>query len=297
MELLQLKYFLEVARLEHMTEAAQNLHVTQSSLSKTIGRLEEDLGVPLFDRVGRKLRLNEFGSRFYLRAERALFELEQGKQEISDLSSAEHGRLELAVTTASTLPQILREFRNKRPDIQFHVQMLTTQEMVTLLHRGEVDFCLSSPPIRGEDIECQIMFIDPILVAVPKGHRLADRNSISLTELRDESFVGVKRGYGTRDLVDSICKSAGFIPTYVYEGDEPARLSSLVEAGIGIAFIPSTARYSGEHIKYLKVENHELVREIALLWHRSRYISQAALEFREVVVEYFGSISKQTLID
>ncbi|MCM3257846.1 LysR family transcriptional regulator [Paenibacillus lautus] len=295
MELLQLKYFLEVARLEHMTEAARSLHVTQSSLSKTIGRLEEDLGVPLFDRVRRKLRLNEFGSRFYRRAERALFELEQGKQEISDVSSQEHGTLELAVTTASTLPQILREFRNKRPDIQLHVQMLTTQEMVTLLHRGEVDFCLSSPPIKGEDIECQIMFIDPILVAVPTGHRLANRNSISLTELRDECFVGVKRGYGTRDLVDSICKSVGFVPTYVYEGDEPARLSSLVEAGIGIAFIPSTARYSGEHIKYLKVENHDLVREIALLWHRNRYISRAALEFREVVVEYFGTISKHTL--
>lgn len=108
-------------------------------------------------------------------------------------------------------------------------------------------------------------------------------------------FCWCKRGYGTRDLVDSICKSVGFIPTYVYEGDEPARLSSLVEAGIGIAFIPSTARYSREHIKYLKVENHELVREIALLWHRSRYISQAALEFREVVVEYFETLSKQTL--
>ncbi len=151
-ELLQLKYFLEVARVEHMTEAARSLHVTQSSLSKTIGRLEEDLGVPLFDRIGRKLRLNEFGSRFYRRAERALFELEQGKHEISDLSSPEHDTLELAVTTASTLPQILREFRNKRPDIQFHVQMLTTQEMVTLLHRGEVDFCLSSPPIRGKTL-------------------------------------------------------------------------------------------------------------------------------------------------
>ncbi|BBH20195.1 LysR family transcriptional regulator [Paenibacillus baekrokdamisoli] len=295
MELLQLQYFLAVARLEHVTEAAQSLHVSQSSLSKTIQRLEEDLGVPLFDRKGRKLRLNEFGSRFLRRAERALFELEQGKQEISDLSSPEHGTLELAVTTASTLPNILREFRKKRPDIQFHVQMLTMKEMVTLLHRGEVDYCLSSPPLQGDDIECQIVFIDPILVAVPKGHRLADRSSVSLTELRDEWFVGVKRGYGTRDLVDSICKSAGFAPKYVYEGDEPARLSSLVEAEIGIAFIPSTARFSREHIKYLQVENHELVREIALLWHRSRYISQAALEFREVVVEYFGSISKQTI--
>ncbi|WP_239618396.1 LysR family transcriptional regulator [Cohnella mopanensis] len=297
MELLQLQYFLAVARLEHVTEAARSLHVTQSSLSKTIQRLEDDLGVPLFDRKGRKLRLNEFGSRFLRRAERALFELEQGKQEISDLSSPENGTLELAVTTASTLPNILREFRKKRPDIHFHVQMLSMKEMVTLLHRGEVDYCLSSPPLQGDDIECQIVFIDPILVAVPKGHRLADRSSVSLAELRDEWFVGVKRGYGARDLVDSICKSAGFAPRYVYEGDEPARLSSLVEAEIGIAFIPSTAKFSREHIKYLQVENHELVREIALLWHKGRYISQAALEFREVVVQYFGSITKKTGLD
>ncbi|WP_409177884.1 LysR family transcriptional regulator [Brevibacillus fortis] len=292
MELLQLQYFLTVARMEHVTEAARSLHVTQSSLSKTIQRLEEDLGVPLFDRKGRKLRLNEFGSKFLCRAERALFELEQGKLELRDLSNPEHGTLELAVTTASTLPNILREFRKKRPDIQFHVQMLTTQEMITLLHRGEVDFCLSSPPIQEDDIECQIVYIDPILVAVPRGHRLADRNIISLTELKDESFVGVKKGYGTRDFVDSICKSAGFAPTYVYEGDEPARLIQLVEAEIGIAFIPSTARDSRELIKYLQVENHELVREIALLWHKSRYISRAAQEFRDVVVDYFGEVCK-----
>lgn len=133
------------------------------------------------------------------------------------MSNPEHGTLELAVTTASTLPNILREFRKKRPDIQFHVQMLTMKEMGTLLHRGEVDYCLSSPPLQGDDIECEIVFVDPILVAVPKGHRLADRSSISLAELRDEWFVGVKRGYGTRDLVDSICKSAGFAPKYVYE--------------------------------------------------------------------------------
>jgi LysR family transcriptional activator of glutamate synthase operon len=295
MELLQLQYFLTVARLEHVTEAARSLHVSQSSLSKTIQRLEEDLGVPLFDRIGRKLRLNEFGSRFLRRAEKALFELEQGKQEISDFSRPEHGTLELAVTTASTLPNILREFRKKRPYIQFHVQMLTTQEMVALLHRGEVDFCLSSPPIQGDDIECQIVYIDPILVAVPKGHRLAERSSVSLSDLKDEWFVGVKRGYGTRDLVDSICQSAGFTPKYVYEGDEPARLSTLVEAEIGIAFIPSTARFSREQIKYLQIENHELVREIALLWNRSRYISRAALEFREVVEAYFGALSKETI--
>lgn len=93
-------------------------------------------------------------------------------------------------------------------------------------------------------------------------------------------------------MVDSICKSVGFVPTYVYEGDEPARLIQLVEAEIGIAFIPSTARDSREQITYLRVENDELVREIALLWHKSRYISRAAQEFREVVVDYFGDVCK-----
>lgn len=79
----------------------------------------------------------------------------------------------------------------------------------------------------------------------------------------------------------------GFEPNYVYEGDEPARLVTLVETGIGIAFIPSTARYAREHITYLPVDHHELVREIAIIWHRDRYLSRAAKEFREVVLEYF----------
>ncbi|WP_340390610.1 LysR family transcriptional regulator [Paenibacillus sp. FSL E2-0151] len=290
MELLQLKYFLTVARCEHVTEAAGKLHVTQSSLSKTIQRLEDDLGVPLFDRIGRKLRLNDFGRTFLQRTEKALFELEQGKREIADLSNPDQGTLQLAVTTASTLPGILREFRKNKPDIQFHVQMVSLENMSRLLHRGEVDFCLSSPPIQGDDIECQILYDDPIVVAIPMGHRYAYRSSIKLSELKDEWFVGVKQGYGVRDMVDSVCQSAGFLPKYVYEGDEPARLTALVEAEIGLAFIPSTARNPHERIRYLQVEEHQLVREIALLSHKNRYISKAALEFRSVVMDYFSAM-------
>ncbi|SDC61320.1 DNA-binding transcriptional regulator, LysR family [Paenibacillus sp. CF095] len=292
MELLQLKYFLTVARCEHVTEAAGKLHVTQSSLSKTIQRLEDDLGVPLFDRIGRKLRLNDFGRTFLQRTEKALFELEQGKREIADLSNPDQGTLQLAVTTASTLPGILREFRKNKPDIQFHVQMVSLENMSRLLHRGEVDFCLSSPPIQGDDIECQLLYDDPIVVAVPMGHRYADRTSIQLTELKDEWFVGVKQGYGVRDMVDSVCQSVGFVPKYVYEGDEPARLTALVEAEIGLAFIPSTARNPHERIRYLQVEEHQLVREIALLSHKNRYISKAALEFRSVVMDYFNAMPR-----
>lgn len=125
---------------------------------------------------------------------------------------------------------------------------------------------------RSDDIECQVVYVDPILIAVPKGHGLANRKSISLIELREEWFVGVKRGYGARDLVDALCERVGFVPQYVYEGDEPARLSSLVEAGIGIGFIPSSARNAKEDISYIPVEDLELAREIALLSHKNRYL-------------------------
>ncbi|WP_440119429.1 LysR family transcriptional regulator [Paenibacillus sp. QZ-Y1] len=293
MELLQLRYFLTVARCEHVTEAAGMLHVTQSSLSKTIQRLEDDLGAPLFDRMGRKLRLNEFGRSFLHRTEKALFELEQGKQEIADLSNPEQGTLQLAVTTASTLPGILREFHKRKPNIQFHVQMVTLDEMAILLHRGEVDFCLSSPPIQGAEINCQILFADPVVVAVPLSHPYSNRSSITLAELKDEWFVGVKKGYGVRDQVDSLCQTVGFVPKYVYEGNEPARLTALVEAEIGLAFIPSTAKNPIERIKYLPIEDHSLVREIALMSHKSRYISKAALEFHSVVIDYFSAMSKE----
>lgn len=236
------------------------------------------------------MRLNDFGRTFLQRTEKALFELEQGKREIADLSNPDQGTLQLAVTTASTLPGILGEFRKNKPDIQFHVQMVSLENMSRLLHRGEVDFCLSSPPIEGDDIECQILYDDPIVVAVPMGHQYADRSGIQLTELKDERFVGVKQGYGVRDMVDSVCQSAGFLPKYVYEGDEPARLTALVEAEIGLAFIPSTARNPHERIRYLQVEEHQLVREIALLSHKNRYISKAALEFRGVVMDYFSAM-------
>lgn len=288
MELLQLQYFIAVARLEHMTEAARSLHVTQSSLSKTIQRLEESLGAPLFDRTGRQLRLNDYGSRFLPRAERALFELEQGQQELADLSDLKAGKLRLAVTTASTLPGILSAFRKKRPFVQFHVQMVGLADMVAMLHRGEVDFGISSPPVEEEDIHCRIVCVDPVVLAVPKGHRLADRVSVSLDELKDEWFVSVKKGYGIRDSVDAVClRTAGFAPQYVYEGDEPARLSALVEADIGLAFMPSTAMNPQASLRYVRIADAELTREIALLWHKRRYLSQAALEFRDVVLAYF----------
>ncbi|MFC5403217.1 LysR family transcriptional regulator [Cohnella soli] len=295
MELLQLEYFRTVARLEHMTEAAELLHVTQSSLSKTIQRLEEDLGVSLFDRSrsGRRLRLNEIGRSFLRRVERALFELEEGKREIVDLTSADNGTLALAVNTAYMLPDILHQFRVKRPQVQFHVQQLVTHEMEIQIKKGEVDFCLSSPPILGSELECDIVLQEQIYVIVPTTHRFVNRERVRLSELKEERFVSLKKGYGIRDLMDSYCEQAGFVPENAYEGDEPATLSPLVQAGLGISFIPRSALQFRplENVVFLQIEDPICIREVGLSRHQSRYLTSAAKEFRQVIMEHFQRIA------
>lgn len=288
MELLQLHYFIEVARTEHMTEAAHKLHVTQSSLSKTIRRLEEDVGMPLFDRNNRRLKLNEFGLLFLRRAEKALFELEQGKREVRDLADREPDTLKLVVTAASTLPSLLGEFRKRMPEIQFHVERLTVRETEERLRRGEADFGLSSPLACGDGIGCEVVHIDPIVAAIPSEHPFAGNPILSLAEFREEWLIGVKKGYGTRNLIDNAALRHGFSPHYVYEGDEPSRLISLVEAGIGIAFIPATAKEERSGVRYIALKEKELSREIALSWNTDRYISRAAKVFREVVRSHFS---------
>ncbi|MHB1629189.1 MAG: LysR family transcriptional regulator [Bacilli bacterium] len=285
MELLQLDYFKEVARLEHVTDAARSLHVTQSSLSRTIARLEQDLGVPLFDRVGRKVRLNNYGRVFLERVDKALFELEQGRRAVADLAGADYGAVSLGVNTALMLPDVLRKFRRQRPHVQFHVQQLPPDAMHARLEQGALDFCLSAPPITGRDIVCEPVLTEAIYVIVPPSHRLAERRSIGLAELQDEAFVGLKKGYGMRDLMDHYCQLAGFVPRHTFEGDEPTTLRALVRGELGVAFVPDTSRNhgTGEDGVYLRIEP-ECKRITGLSWRKDRYLSVAAQEFRQTVM-------------
>ncbi len=286
MELLQLKYFQALAQSEHMTETADRLHVTQSSLSKTIQRLEQDVGAPLFDRIGRGLRLNDLGRTFLARAQRALVELDEGRREIAGLISPDTGTVSLAVTTASALPGLLQRFKRERPAATFHVRMVNDDELRGVLEQGTTDFCFTSEPLELAEVEREVLLVDPVVLAVPRGHRLAERDTVALLDLRDEEFIGLRAGFRKREDIDAVCRLQGFTPRYVYEGDEPARINSLVEAGLGVAFVPGTSRVSGDAVRYLGLVP-EVTKELTLLWNRGRYHSPAALQFREVVRTHF----------
>jgi DNA-binding transcriptional LysR family regulator len=295
MDLLQLHYFQTVARFEHVTRAAEALRVAQPALSKAIVRLEAELGAPLFDRRGRRVALNACGRAFLRHIERVFMELEDGRRELADLAGLARGTVTVAATTLLLLPDLLVAFRARHPGVNFRLSQASTTEMQTGLASGEIDLCLASAPIEGPAIRSVALFTEDILLAVPPRHRLAGRGRIPLGEAAAEPFISAKRGYWLRDLTDDACRQAGFIPDTICEGDEPGAIRRLVAAGLGVAFLPTSARRAGAgpEVAWLHITEPVCQRTVSLVWREDRYLSAAARRFRQAAVEYFASLPER----
>lgn len=292
MELLQLQYFRTVARLEHMTKAAQELRIAQPALSKTIARLEEDLGVPLFDRQGRQIRLNAYGKAFLKKAETALSALEEGRREVADLAGLERGSIYLATTTLNRLSEPLGAFLAKYPDINIRISQASLEEMEQLLECGEVDFCFTAMPIDRQGVRELPMLHEDVFLAVPPGHRFANRSSVSLTEVADDPFVGYKEGFPFRKMNDEFCRAAGIRPNVVCEVDGPEAIGNLVRAGLGVAFVGACKSDVETPLIKLRIEHPVCQRTYRLVWSEERYLSKASLAFRDFLARHFAELEQ-----
>lgn len=291
MELLQLKYFQVVARLENVTRAAEELHIAQPSLSTTIARLEKSVGVPLFERQGRRIRLNQFGNIFLRRVERSFNELEEGRREVVDLAGLERGSVAVGATTSRLSPNFFKEYLTQHPHIKFRLLQITRfLEIQERLVNGEIDLCISSLPIDQPEIHCEPLITEEILLAVPPEHRLAGCKSIQLKEIANEPFIIPTTECEFREITNGFCKQAGFTPNIAFESTTHELICGLVKSGFGNAFIP--ANWWEENSTDLPVQLHieypTCQRTIWLSWVKERYLSAATLNFSKFVVEYFS---------
>jgi DNA-binding transcriptional LysR family regulator len=295
MDLQQLKYFQTIARLENMSRAAEELYVAQPSLSRAIARLEEELGAPLFDRLGRQIHLNQLGRVFLHRVEQAFAELEAGKREVADMAGLEQGLVGLAVlytVGAQLLPEILGAFRKDHPSIRFHLFQNGAHAMINQLRKGEIDLCISSPKPEQSDIGWAPLRTEEIFLAVSPHHRLAGRDSIYLSEVAHDPFISLKREYGLREMTDHFCQQAGFEPRITFEGDEIVMVRGLVAAELGVAFIPALALRNASEptVSCLHISDFPCQRTIGLAWLQERYLTASVQLFRQFVIEYFANL-------
>lgn len=241
MELYQLQCFQTAAKTQHMTQAAELLHITQPALSKNISRLEEDLGVRLFDREGKTIRLNECGLVVQRYAEQLLNGIGDMRAELAEMAAGEAGRIRIGSCFPSQEPNwllgLIRAFALERPDVSFSLMQYSSRSLATALENRVIDIAISSVPIRSPVITWEELFVENMGIILSANHPLAAKEVISMADLQAERFYCNNANSDVLDLTHYFCAQAGFVPNIHFEGEFPSFIGEAVSRGHGISVI------------------------------------------------------------
>lgn len=242
LELRQIKYFIEVAKREHVTDAANALHVAQSAVSRQIFNLEAELGVDLFIREGRSIKLTTVGRAFLERMEQAMNVIDDARQIVEEYTDPERGTIHIGFPSSLAtymLPTAISAFRNEYPHVKFSLNQGSYHYLKEAVVRGDVNIALMAPvPTNISKTKGTILFTEDLVALLPKRHPLAKEKSLTLNDLRNDSFILFPEGFILREMVDKACLQFGFKPRMAFEGEDIDGIKGLVSAGLGVTLVP-----------------------------------------------------------
>lgn len=273
MELHQLRYVCAVADTGSFSRAAERCQVAQPSLSQQILKLEEDLGAKLFDRLGRSIRLTEAGRAFLPHARSALQHLEEARSSVTAQHLDVRGSVTVGVipTIAPYLmPGYTAGFAAEFPEARLRIIEETTPVLVKGLRDLSMDLAILALPLRHKDLELVPLRTEPVFAVLPKDHPRAKAESLSLKDLRGESFVMLRDDHCFRDLSIAACSSARITPNIAFESGQFSSVLAMVGAGVGISMVPEMAVDRGADCCYVRLTDATARRTIVLATLRGR---------------------------
>ncbi len=289
MEIHQLRYFLAVARFQSFTRAAEHEHVAQPSLSQQIRKLERELGAPLFDRMGRRIRLTALGERFLEHARRVLTDLDGARREVDEMLGLGRGRVAVgAIPTIAPflLPQALARCARDFPGISVSVREDLTHSLLAQLADGEIDLALLSLPVKRPEFREEPLVADRMLLAVSPRHPLwRKRQPVTLRDLSREPFLLLKDGHCFREDVLRLCQLSRLNPQVVFEGGQFDTLVAMVAAGAGVTLLPEMSRWHYRHagVRLLEFREPQPARTIGVVKAKEKFQTEAARVFLSVL--------------
>ncbi len=284
MEMEQLRHFLKVAELENFTRAAEQVKLTQSSLSRSIARLEEELGQPLFDRQSRKVVLNDAGRLLLNSARNILKMTEDAKAEICDDGQSGKVRVAAIPTIAPYfLPECLKLFRQKFPQAQVIVHEDTTENLLKRIADGEVDIAITALPIVARYVEVVPLFEEELLLVTSIDHPLARKKAVRAADIEELPFVLLGEAHCLSDNVISFCRQKSFHPVSVERTCQLSMIQELVTLGHGVSLVPAMAcvRDTSKSRVYRSLTGQKPTRTIAMVSNPYRFHSQLVRRFME----------------
>lgn len=298
MELRQIAYFIEVAKREHMTEAANNLHVAQSAVSRQIVKLEEELGVSLFIREGRTVRLTPIGHIFVEHMEQVMNGLNGAVQVIKEYTDPEKGTIHIGYPSSLgtyILPEAIAAFKMEYPHVKFQLRQYTYYNLKTAVTKGTINMALLGPvPMNEKKLNGNILFTEKIVALLPVNHSLAKESQVKLSQLAKESLVLFPKGYVLREMIEGFCNNVGFHPDVSFEGEDIDTIKGLVSAGLGISLIPEITLI--DHVPKgtvrIPVLEANVNRSVGVIVAKERELLPTETLFFHFLDDFFGRLEK-----
>lgn len=288
MEIRQLNYFIKAAELLHFTEAAAASFVTQSTLSQQIKHLEEELGMLLFDRIGKQVRLTEAGHVFLTHARKIVLEVKKSKQSIFELANMINGELKIGVTYSfsSLLLPALTPFSEKYPGITLHVESGTAEELENKLKMADLDIILAFHEQTEDDgFEMQPLFSSRVMMVVSKKSPMAKLGKITMKEIGKTKLILQSNGFSSREMLNEIFKKNNISPNIQIEINDVHSLLSMVESGNWATIINEKAITKWDSLVGIPISGKEIYRQASILWQQGVYRKKSAVLFMEELLK------------
>jgi DNA-binding transcriptional LysR family regulator len=289
MELKNLRAFVEVVRQNGFTAAGKVLCATQSTVSKAVRQIEDEIGAPLLDRLAPKPRLTAVGEAVYARALRLLAEREDLLTEIAELRGLKRGVLRLGLPPVGSgilFAPLFTKFRKLYPGIDIRLAEHGSARLEEILRLGEIDFAASLLPV-DEDFEWHEIRRDPLMTLVAADNPLAARECVRIDDLRDIPLILFESGFAQNRVIINACHRAGFEPVVAARSSQIDFIVELAAAGLGAAFLPRLLDRSRTRVGVvsLVLDEPDVDWRLALVWRRGAYLSDAARAWQALVME------------
>src|SRR5690625_5182124 len=241
MELRQLEYFMEVCKELHFTRAAENLNIAQPTLSQQIKSLEDKVGIPLFDRIGKRIALTEAGRILLNHSQRVFYEIDQAQAALRDLNGLQIGNLTVGSLYSCVnyllTPAILK-FKQLYPNVELSILGLRNEEIINSLHENKLDLGITFLPIEDKEMKAIPLFTEELSLAVPLDHPLAKEQEVDMRVLGDVPVISLPESYFLRKMIDAYCTEIGITLKPIIELSTLESLVQMVAEGVGITILP-----------------------------------------------------------
>ena len=273
-----LRTFIAAAELESFSHAADQLYLTQPAVSKRVAALEEELGAPLFDRIGRRVTLTEAGQKLLPRAKTILNEIEDSRRLITNLSGTVTGRLSIGTSHhigLHRLPPILRSYSAHYPDVELDLHFMDSEAACRAVLAGDLELgIVTLPPDPIEDLNSEIIWPDPLSVVVGVDHPLGTKKSVALPDLANYPAILPAHGTYTRELLEQAFEPKGLSLIVGMTTNYLETIKMMVGVGLGWSVLPRSML--DQELVALKIRGMKLTRQLGIVRHQARTLSNAA---------------------